>query len=158
MGPLVSEEQLGRVAGYVESGKKEGAKVLAGGERPEGLKGFFLKPTVFTDVKDSMRIAREEIFGPVAAVLSFESAEDVLQRANATPYGPAAGVWTKDVKKAFRMAQGLRAGTVWINAYNVTDTTSPWGGFKESGWGREAGSEAIRLYTEVKTVWVDLNG
>ncbi len=157
MGPLVSEEQMGRVMGYVESGRKEGAKVLAGGERLADAKGFFVKPTVFAEVSDAMRVAREEIFGPVATVLPFDSLEEVVSRANASPYGLAAGVWTKDVKKAFKAAQALRAGTVWINAYNVTDTTSPWGGFKESGWGREAGSEAIRLFTEVKTVWVDLN-
>lgn len=157
MGPLVSEEQLNRVQSYVESGKKDGAKVLAGGDRPNNGKGYFFNPTVFVDVKDEMKIAREEIFGPVAAVMPFESASEVSARANNTEYGLAAGIWTKDVKKAFQMASALRAGTVWINTYNLADVSSPWGGFKASGWGRDTGMQAINLYTEVKTVWVDLN-
>lgn len=158
MGPLVSKEQLERVAGYVDSGTKEGAKILCGGKRPEALgKGFFFEPTVFTEVKDEMKIAQEEIFGPVAALLSFESVEEVVQRANSSSYGLVAGVWTKDIKKAFKAVQNLRAGTVWVNTYNLTDSSSPWGGFRESGWGREMGSEAIRLYTETKAVWIDLN-
>ena len=156
MGPLVSEEQLGRVRAYVDSGRKEGAKLLAGGDSPAG-KGYFLNPTVFVDVQDDMKIAREEIFGPVAALMPFDSVDEVLARANRSDYGLAAGIWTKDIKKAFRAAQTLRAGTVWINTYNLADPTSPWGGFKASGWGRETGFDAIRLYTETKTVWVDLN-
>lgn len=159
MGPVISEEQLKRVQSYVDSGKKDGAKVLAGGDRPSNLgKGYFYNPTVFVDVKDEMKIAREEIFGPVAAVMPFESVEEVIARSNRTDYGLAAGIWTKDIKKAFRMAAALRAGTVWINAFNFADNTAPWGGFKASGWGRENGPQAIDLYTEVKTVWVDLNG
>ncbi len=156
MGPLVSEEQLRRVEEYVESGKNEGARLAVGGDRPS-QKGFFLNPTVFLDVKDEMRIAREEIFGPVAAVMPFDSYEEVIARANRTPYGLAAGIWTKDIKKAFRAVSALRAGNIWVNNYNLADVTAPWGGFKASGWGRETGAEAIRLYTEVKTVWIDLN-
>ncbi|MBI3549947.1 MAG: aldehyde dehydrogenase family protein [Elusimicrobia bacterium] len=159
MGPLVSEEQLARVQKYVEIGKSEGAKLMAGGDRPAGDlgKGYFMNPTVFTDVKDTMRIAQEEIFGPVAALMPFESMDEVVSRSNASQYGLAAGVWTKDVKKAFRAAEALRCGMVWINTFNLADVTMPWGGVKSSGWGRETGHEAIRLYTEVKTVWVDLN-
>ncbi|MBI4052291.1 MAG: aldehyde dehydrogenase family protein [Elusimicrobia bacterium] len=157
MGPLISEEQRKRVEDYVESGKKEGAKLLCGGDRPADLKGYFLKPSVFVEVQDEMRIAKEEIFGPVAALLPFESIEEVIQRANATPYGLAAGVWTKDIKKAFKITQALRAGIVWVNTFNCADPTFPWGGYKQSGWDRETGSEAIRLYTETKAVWIDLN-
>ncbi|MBI4056482.1 MAG: aldehyde dehydrogenase family protein [Elusimicrobia bacterium] len=157
MGPLVSEEQRNRVEGYIQSGKKEGAKLLCGGDRPSQFKGYFMNPTVFVDVKDEMHIAQEEIFGPVATVLPFDSLEEVIQRANATPYGLAAGVWTKDIKKAFKVTQALRAGIVWINTFNCADPTFPWGGFKQSGWNRETGHEAIRLYTETKAVWVDLN-
>ncbi|MBI2069887.1 MAG: aldehyde dehydrogenase family protein [Elusimicrobia bacterium] len=159
MGPLVSEEQLKRVMSYVESGKKEGAKVLAGGERSDGplSKGYFVKPTVFTGVKDDMKIAQEEIFGPVAAVIPFESVDEVIARSNATVYGLVAGVWTKDVKKAFNVAHALKAGTVWINCYHFVDSASPWGGYKQSGYGREKGRYAIDLYTQIKSVWVDLN-
>ncbi|MBI5199948.1 MAG: aldehyde dehydrogenase family protein [Elusimicrobia bacterium] len=156
MGPLVSSEHRARVESYVEAGKKEGAKLLAGGDRPAG-KGFFLNPAVFTDVKDDMKIAREEIFGPVAAVMPFDSVDEVLKRANRSDYGLAAGVWTKDIKKAFNAVNALRAGLVWVNTFNLADPTLPWGGYKQSGWGRETGAEAIKLYTETKTVWVDLN-
>jgi acyl-CoA reductase-like NAD-dependent aldehyde dehydrogenase len=159
MGPVVSEQQMERVLGYIASGRQEGARVLAGGDRAGGdlAKGYFVRPTVFVEVKDDMRIAREEIFGPVAALMPFDSAEEVLGRANASSYGLAAGVWTRDIKKAFRMVRALKAGTVWVNAYNLSDMAAPWGGYKESGWGREMGEEALHLFTEVKTVWVDLN-
>ncbi|MBI5597739.1 MAG: aldehyde dehydrogenase family protein [Elusimicrobia bacterium] len=159
MGPLVSEEQMKRVLSYVEAGKKEGAKLLAGGERAGGplAGGWFVQPTVFSDVKDSMRIAQEEIFGPVVAVMPFKDEAEVLARANGTPYGLVAGVWTKDIKKAFRMAQGLKAGVVWLNCYQFVDAAAPWGGTKQSGYGREKGPYAIEAYTQVKSVWVDLN-
>jgi acyl-CoA reductase-like NAD-dependent aldehyde dehydrogenase len=159
MGPLVSEAQMNRVLGYVESGKKEGAKVLAGGERATGplAGGWFVQPTVFAEVKDSMRIAQEEIFGPVVTVMPFKDEAEVLARANGTPYGLVAGVWTKDIKKAFRMAQGLKAGVVWLNCYQFVDAAAPWGGTKQSGYGREKGPDAIQAYTQVKSVWVDLN-
>ncbi|MBI4064033.1 MAG: aldehyde dehydrogenase family protein [Elusimicrobia bacterium] len=159
MGPLVSQEQLDRVTGYVASGKKEGAKLLCGGERGDGAlsKGYFLKPTVFVDVKDEMKIAQEEIFGPVATVMPFESTEELVARANGTVYGLVAGIWTKDIKKAFRTANALRAGTIWINCYNFVDSAAPWGGYKQSGYGREKGPYALELYTQLKSVWVDLN-
>ncbi|MDE2293424.1 MAG: aldehyde dehydrogenase family protein, partial [Elusimicrobia bacterium] len=145
--------------GYVNSGKQEGAKLLAGGERAGGplSGGWFVQPTVFAEVKDSMRIAQEEIFGPVVAVMPFEDEAEVLARANGTPYGLVAGVWTKDIKKAFRMAQGLKAGVVWLNCYQFVDAAAPWGGYKQSGYGREKGPYAIETYTQVKSVWVDLN-
>jgi acyl-CoA reductase-like NAD-dependent aldehyde dehydrogenase len=156
MGPLVSEEQRERVLGYVAAGKKEGAKLLCGGEAAPGG-GYFVKPTVFTDVKDTMKIAHEEIFGPLVAVMPFDDAEEVVKRANGTPYGLVAGVWTKDIKKAHRMAQGLKAGVVWINCYQFVDAAAPWGGVKQSGYGAEKGRQAIDLYTQTKSVWVDLN-
>ena len=156
MGPLISEEQKTRVLNYIASGKKEGAKLLCGGEAGEG-KGYFVKPTVFADVKDQMKIAQEEIFGPVVAVMSFDSPQEVVARANSSPYGLVAGVWTKDIKKAHRMAQDLKAGTVWINCYHFVDAAAPWGGYKQSGYGREKSQYAIDLYTQLKSVWVDLN-
>ncbi|MBI2362886.1 MAG: aldehyde dehydrogenase family protein, partial [Elusimicrobia bacterium] len=119
--------------------------------------GWFVQPTVFSEVKDSMRIAQEEIFGPVVAVMPFKDEAEVLARANGTPYGLVAGVWTKDIKKAFRMAQGLKAGVVWLNCYQFVDAAAPWGGTKQSGYGREKGPYAIEAYTQVKSVWVDLN-
>ncbi len=156
MGPLVSQEQKDRVLKYIESGKQEGAKVLAGGEAGDG-KGYFVKPTVFSDVKDQMKIAREEIFGPVVAVMPFDTVDEVVSRANDTPYGLVAGVWTKDIKKAHRMTQAIKAGVVWINCYQFVDAAAPWGGFKQSGYGREKSAAAIEEYTQVKSVWVDLN-
>lgn len=158
MGPLVSLEQKKRVLGYIEDGKKEGAKCLAGGEAAGDMGGgYFVKPTVFSDVKDSMKIAREEIFGPVVAVMPFDEPEEVVTRANSTDFGLVAGVWTKDVKKAHTMARQLKAGVVWINCYQFVDAAAPWGGVKQSGYGREKGSQALDLYTSVKSVWVDLN-
>jgi len=159
MGPLVSKEQMDRVLGYISSGKKEGAKLLCGGDPVDSSlgKGFFVKPAVFTDVSDKMKIAQEEIFGPVVTVMPFESAEEVFQRANDTNYGLVAGVWTKDIKKAFKAAATIKAGTVWINCYHFVDAAAPWGGYKQSGYGREKGQYAIDLYTQIKSVWVDLN-
>ncbi|MBY0528457.1 MAG: aldehyde dehydrogenase family protein [Gemmataceae bacterium] len=154
-GPQVSQEQCDRVMGFIESGKKEGAKLLTGGKRV-GERGYFIEPTVFTDVKDEMKIAREEIFGPVMNILRFKDVDEVIRRGNQTCFGLAAAVWTKDISKAHRLANGLRAGTVWINCYDVFDPAAPFGGFKMSGFGRELGEYALELYTEVKTVYVNL--
>ncbi|MEW6359222.1 MAG: aldehyde dehydrogenase family protein [Planctomycetota bacterium] len=157
MGPLVSKKQLERVCGYVEAGKKEGAKLLLGGDRPKtpALKnGCFLNPTVFDGVTNTMKIAREEIFGPVVSVIPFEDEGDVIRKANATTYGLASAIWTKDIKRAFRFAKTVRAGSVWVNTHHMFGPTTPWGGFKESGIGRENGLYAIEAYTELKTVWI----
>jgi acyl-CoA reductase-like NAD-dependent aldehyde dehydrogenase len=159
IGPLVSQEQLDRVTGYLEIGKKEGAKAIIGGERntaPGLEKGYFVKPTVFTGVRNDMRIAREEIFGPVVSVIPFKDEHDAVLQGNDTLYGLAAGVWTRDVGKAHRVARAIRAGTVWVNCYNVIDAVSPFGGYKESGYGRELGRYAVDLYTQVKSVWLKL--
>ena len=159
VGPLVSQEQLERVTGYLDIGKKEGAKVLTGGERNTAkhlADGYFVKPTVFTGVRNDMRIAREEIFGPVVALIPFKDEHDAVLQGNDTLYGLAAGVWTRDVSKAHRVARAIRAGTVWVNCYNVFDATSPFGGYKESGFGRELGRYALDLYTQVKSVWLKL--
>lgn len=159
MGPLISEDQKGRVLGYVNSGISEGAKLLCGGEAPGGElgRGYFVKPTVFVDVKDPMKIVQEEIFGPVVTVMPFENIDELIKRANSTVYGLVGGVWTKDIKRAFQVANALKAGTVWINCYNFVDSAAPWGGCKQSGYGREKGPYAIDLYTQIKSVWVDLN-
>jgi acyl-CoA reductase-like NAD-dependent aldehyde dehydrogenase len=156
MGPLVTAEQRDRVLSYIESGKKEGAQLLAGGAAVPGL-GYFVQPTVFGGVKDDMKIAREEIFGPVVSVLPFDTLDEVMDRANSTDYGLVAAVWTKDVKKAHLAAQKLKAGTVWINCYHFVDAAAPWGGVKQSGYGREKGQYALENYTSLKSVWVDLN-
>ncbi|HSS61760.1 MAG TPA: aldehyde dehydrogenase family protein [Candidatus Limnocylindrales bacterium] len=157
MGPLVSKTQLDRVLGYIRTGNQEGARLLAGGDRPEGLdSGNFVKPTVFADVDASMRIAREEIFGPVVAAIPFSDEEDLVAKANSTIYGLVAGVWTNDVARAHRVAHALKAGTVYVNCYHVVDAVTPWGGYKQSGWGRELGPYALDLYTEVKNVIVDI--
>ena len=158
MGPVVSAAQLDTVLGYVEAGKQDGARLVAGGQRVRvgNGKGYFVEPTIFTGVSNSMRIAREEIFGPVLSVIPFRDLDDGLAQGNATFYGLAAAVWTRDIGKALRAARALRAGTVWVNAYNLYDAALPFGGFKESGFGRELGQAGMDLYTEVKTVWVDL--
>jgi aldehyde dehydrogenase (NAD+) len=154
-GPQVSQEQMDRILGYVETGKKEGAQCLTGGGRI-GTKGYFVQPTLFTNVTDEMKIAKEEIFGPVMNVLKFKNIDEVLERGNRTTYGLAAAVWTKDITKAHRIANSLRAGTVWVNCYDVFDAAAPFGGYKQSGIGRELGEYALELYTEVKTVTVAL--
>jgi aldehyde dehydrogenase (NAD+) len=158
MGPVISKGQLDKVMEYVEAGKKDGAKLVAGGDRPANLqKGFFVNPTIFSDVKNSMRIAREEIFGPVLSVLSFKDQADAVSQANDSLYGLAAAVWTKDVKKAHQVARAVKAGTVWINTYNLYDVALPFGGYKQSGFGRELGREALDQYTLTKSVWMDLS-
>ena len=151
MGPLVSEEQLNRVCGYLEAGLKEGAKAVAGGAR-QGDKGYFVKPTVLVDTTEKMKVVQEEIFGPVVTAIPFSDPNEVVQKANDTIYGLAAGVWTRDIKKAHKLAAKLRAGTVWINCYNVFDPALPFGGYKQSGWGREMGHAVLDHYTEVKSV------
>ncbi len=157
MGPLVSSEQYERVTGYLAAGKEQGAKVAAGGARPKNLsKGYFVSPTVFTDVLPDMKINREEIFGPVVCAIPFKDPEEVAAAGNDTPYGLAAAVWTRDIEKAHRMAETLKAGTVWINCYNMFDAASPFGGYKQSGFGREMGKAALELYTQTKSVWVNL--
>jgi acyl-CoA reductase-like NAD-dependent aldehyde dehydrogenase len=158
MGAIVSQEQIQTVLGYIDAGKKEGAKLIAGGNRVslDGSKGFFIEPTIFGDVKNDMKIAQEEIFGPVLSVLSFDDVEQVVEQANRNPYGLAAAVWTKDVKKAHQVSRLLKAGTVWINTYGLMDAALPFGGYKASGFGRELGAHAIEHYTEVKTVWMNM--
>jgi aldehyde dehydrogenase (NAD+) len=154
-GPQVSQEQLDKIFHYVDLGKKQGAKLLAGGGRV-GDRGFFVEPTIFDNVQDDMAIARDEIFGPVVSVLPFQQVDEVIDRANRTNYGLAAAIWTKDIDKAHLFAKKVKAGTVWVNCYNVVDTTTPFGGFKMSGQGRENGEAALEHYTELKTVTVKL--
>jgi len=154
-GPQVDQSQFDRIMGYIESGRTEGATLACGGERV-GNRGYFIRPTVFANVEDDMTIAREEIFGPVMSVIAFKDVDEAIARANNTDYGLAAGVWTSDIKKAHAVANGVRAGTVWINCYHVLDTRAPFGGFKQSGMGRELGEYALHEYTEVKTVTLKL--
>jgi acyl-CoA reductase-like NAD-dependent aldehyde dehydrogenase len=160
MGPLVSDEQLKRVTGYLEIGKKEGAKLACGGDRAKDSdlsKGYFVQPTVFSGVTNKMRIAQEEIFGPVVSAIPFKDVNDAIFQGNDTTYGLSAGVWTKDIKKAHEVARALKAGTVWVNCYNVFESTTPFGGYKQSGFGREGGIHALELYTQIKAVWVNLD-
>lgn len=154
-GPQVSQEQLDKILHYVDLGRKQGAKLLAGGERV-GDKGFFVSPTIFDNVKDDMAIAKDEIFGPVVSVLPFSGVDEVVERANNTNYGLAAAIWTKDIDKAHLFAKRVKAGTVWVNCYHIVDTTTPFGGFKMSGQGRENGEAALEHYTETKTVTIKL--
>jgi phenylacetaldehyde dehydrogenase len=155
MGPLVSEEQFNKVCGYLESGKQEGAKAVTGGSRA-GNRGYFVQPTVLINTTDTMKVVQEEIFGPVLTAIPFSDINEIAAKANNTEYGLAAGIWTRDIKKAHALASKLRAGTVWINCYNVFDASLPFGGYKQSGWGREMGHEVLKNYTEVKSVCVAL--
>lgn len=154
-GPQVDQEQFNRVMSYIEAGQREGAQMLYGGDRV-GDRGYFITPTVFADVRDEMKIAQEEIFGPVMSIIKFQDVEEVIQRANNTMYGLAAAVWTQDITKAHAIANNVRAGTVWVNCYDVFDAAAPFGGFKQSGMGRELGEYGLQQYTEIKTVTVKL--
>jgi len=155
-GPQVDKAQFDKIMHYVEAGKKEGAKCVTGGSRV-GKNGYFIEPTLFDDVKDDMSIAKDEIFGPVLSVLKFKDVDEVIERGNNTFYGLAAAVWTRDIAKAHRIADSLRAGTVWVNCYDVFDAAAPFGGFKMSGMGRELGEKGLEAYTESKTVTVSLD-
>ena len=157
MGPLVSAEQQTRVRGYIAAGEEEGARVAYGGSSSGEGPGYFVRPTVFTGVSDGMRIMREEIFGPVAMVAPFSDEDEAIARANDTHFGLAAGIWTRDVKRAHRVAAAVTAGTVWVNTYGMFDAAIPYGGFKMSGYGKELGREALEQYLQTKTVWVDLS-
>jgi aldehyde dehydrogenase (NAD+) len=155
MGAQVSDEQFRKILGYIDAGKAAGARVVTGGKRATE-RGYFIQPTVFDGVTNDMTIAREEIFGPVVSTLTFEDLDDALATGNDTSYGLSAGVWTRDVSKAHRAARALKAGTVWVNCFNTFDAASPFGGYKESGYGRELGHQALDLYTQTKSVWVKL--
>ncbi len=161
MGPVAFKEQLDRIQHYIHIGQQEGAELVCGGKKPdaEELKdGYFIEPTIFTQVDNDMQIARDEIFGPVLSVIPFKDEEELVRQANDTPYGLAAGIWTKDIQKALRVAHALRAGTVWVNSYRTISFNTPFGGYKMSGLGRENGLESIKEYTQVKSVWVELSG
>jgi NAD-dependent aldehyde dehydrogenases len=156
MGPMVSETQHKRVASYLDAGKQEGAKAVTGGKARPGS-GYFIEPTVFVNTKPTMKIVQEEIFGPVVTVAPFQGLdEDLVRQANDTIYGLAAGIWTKDISKGHRLAAKLKAGTVWINCYNIFDAALPFGGYKQSGWGREMGEAVLEHYTETKAITVRL--
>ncbi len=159
MGSQISQTQLERILGYIRTGKEEGARLVCGGERDvegEKAKGYFVKPTIFADVKPEMKIAQEEIFGPVLAALKFQDVDQAAEIANSTIYGLVSAVWTRDITVAHRLAQEIKAGSVWINAYNCFDSASPFGGYKQSGFGREMGAHALDSYTQVKSVWIYL--
>ena len=159
MGSQISQTQLERILGYIRTGMEEGARLVCGGERDvegEKAKGYFVKPTIFADVKPEMKIAQEEIFGPVLAALKFQDVDQAAEIANSTIYGLVSAVWTRDITVAHRLAQEIKAGSVWINAYNCFDSASPFGGYKQSGFGREMGAHALDSYTQVKSVWIYL--
>ncbi|HDD52787.1 MAG TPA: aldehyde dehydrogenase family protein, partial [Thermosulfidibacter takaii] len=159
LGPLVSAEQLEKVETYVQIGQEEGAKLVLGGKRPDNpalAKGFYFEPTVFVDVDYRMRIAQEEIFGPVVVVIRFSDDRELIKMANSTIYGLAAGIWTTNVKRAVNLAKAIKAGNIWVNTYNMIPNQAPFGGFKQSGVGREMSRHVMDLYTEVKNVMVYL--
>ncbi len=162
MGPQVSREQLDRIKSYMDIGRAEGATVFAGGESPklDGAfqNGYYFQPTIFSEVKNQMRVAQEEIFGPVVSVIPFKDEDELIKQANDTIFGLSAGIWTRDIVRAHRFAKEIKAGVVWINTYNMFNAASPFGGYKQSGYGREMGKHALELYTQVKSVWVDLSG
>ncbi|HEX8179102.1 MAG TPA: aldehyde dehydrogenase family protein [Pyrinomonadaceae bacterium] len=162
MGPQVSAEQLNRIKGYVDIARGEGATVLTGGAPPELAEelrgGYFFRPTIFSEVHNQMRVAQEEIFGPVSSVITFADEKELIRQANETIYGLSAGLWTRDITRAHRFAREIKAGVVWINTFNIFNAASPFGGYKQSGYGREMGRHALELYTQVKSVWVDLSG
>jgi acyl-CoA reductase-like NAD-dependent aldehyde dehydrogenase len=160
MSPVISQEQMDRIMGYIQTGTREGATLVTGGKRAAyngSETGFWIEPTIFDQVKPEHTIAQEEIFGPVLAAVRFRDEEEAIDIANRTIYGLAAGIWTKDVKRAHRVAKRLEAGTIWINTYHPLDAASPFGGYKQSGYGRELGAYALDLYTQIKSVWVDLS-
>jgi aldehyde dehydrogenase (NAD+) len=154
MGPLVSAGQMKRVLDYLDVGRREGARLACGGGR-HGSSGYFVSPTVFTDVEHGMRISQEEIFGPVASVIRFKDDEEAIRMANGTSYSLAAGVWSADIARVHRFARRLKAGTVWVNTFGPTDVRLPWGGARDSGFGREHGEMAIENFTEAKVVWIN---
>jgi aldehyde dehydrogenase (NAD+) len=160
IGPLVSEGQLNRVTGYLDSGVNEGARAAAGGGRLNGdlAQGYFVEPTVLVDVNDDMRVVREEIFGPVTCVSPFEETDEVIRRANSTPFGLAGGLWTRDVKKAYHVAHSIQTGVMWVNTYNNFDPAVPFGGVKMSGWGKELGADSLDAYFNTKSVWMSTTG
>ncbi len=151
MGPLISDEQFGKVLGYLESGRSQGAETVVGGGRWSDH-GYFVQPTVLTNTSPEMAVEREEIFGPVVCAVPFESEDDLVEKANQTDYGLAAGIFTRDISKAHRIAARIRAGTVWLNCYHVFDAALPFGGYKQSGWGREMGHHVLENYTDTKAV------
>lgn len=155
MGPLVSKEQFNKVTNFIESGIKDGAKAICGG-KAKGGEGYFVEPTVLINTTKEMAVIKEEIFGPVVCAMPFKSEEEVVSEANDSVYGLAAGIWTSDVRRAHRVIEKIKAGTIWVNCYNIFDASLPFGGYKQSGWGREMGYEAISLYTETKSVCIDL--